>query len=337
MKISEGPVSCRICGNERDNSRFRIREMMFDTREEFDYFQCGSCGCLQIERFPVDISHYYSRGYYSLKPGFARMLAFHLRDEFAFTGKSITGRMVFYLYPNYALSHISRLCVPLSARILDIGCGSGLMIDCLTRNGFNNVTGIDPYLDSEVILHSGARLKKASIEDVKGQWDLVMFHHSLEHLPDPLSALTHAQRLLARDGMCLVRVPTVSSYAWERYGTDWVQLDAPRHFFLFSTAALELLSRKAGFDVGNITYDSTPLQLWGSEQYAMDIPLFSRHSLMKNPFARTFSRAQKRDFRLLTRRLNEEERGDQIALVLKPEPPCGKSPRFKKGPGKDSG
>ena len=337
MRITEGLVSCRICGNERDNSRFRSREMMFGTREEFDYFQCGSCGCLQIERFPEDMSRYYSRGYYSLEPGFAERLAFQLRDEFALTGKSIIGRMVFYLYPNYALSHISRLCIPLSARILDVGCGSGLMIDCLTRNGFDNVTGIDPYLDSDIVLRSGAQLKKASIEDEKGQWDLVMFHHSLEHLPSPLSALAHAQQLLARDGMCLVRVPTVSSYAWERYGTNWVQLDAPRHFFLFSTAALKFLSRKAGFDVVNITYDSTPFQLWGSEQYAMDIPLFSRRSLMKNPFSRSFSRAQKRDFRLLARRLNEEERGDQISLVLKPSAPFGKSPGFEKGPGKDSG
>ncbi len=52
-------VACRICGNERDNTRVRCREMMFGTREAFDYFPCGSCGCLQIERFPVDMSRYY--------------------------------------------------------------------------------------------------------------------------------------------------------------------------------------------------------------------------------------------------------------------------------------
>ena len=115
-----------------------------------------------------------------------------------------------------------------------------------------------------------------------------------------------------------MRVPTVSSYAWERYRTDWVQMDAPRHFFLFSTGAVELLAQKAGFKVRNIVYDSTSLQIWGSEQYAMDVPLFSRRSLAKNPFARTFSRAQKRGFRELARRLNEEGRGDQIAVVLEP-------------------
>lgn len=317
MRDLDGRIACRICGNEYGNSRFRCREMMFGTREKFDYFQCGSCGCLQIERFPEAMSRYYSGGYYSLEPGIPERLAFRVRDDFAFTGKGLAGRFVFHLYPNYALSHIPRLGVPPSARVLDVGCGSGSMIDCLKRHGFDNVRGIDPYLDSDVVLRSGARLKKASIEDVEGEWDLVMFHHSLEHLRDPISALTRARKLLAQGGRCLVRVPTVSSYAWERYGTHWVQLDAPRHFYLFSTAAIEVISRKAGFEVGDISYDSTSLQLWGSEQYAMDIPLFSRRSLMKNPLARTFSRSQKRDFRELARRLNEQERGDQIAVVLK--------------------
>ena len=276
MTTVDSPIVCRICGNERDNERFRCREMMFGTREQFDYFQCGSCGCLQIERFPEDMCPYYSGGYYSLAPGLPERLAFRVRDEFAFTGKGLAGRGVFHFFPNYALSHVKRLGIPPSARVLDVGCGSGLLIDCLKRHGFDNVTGIDPYLDSDVVLHSGARLKKASIEDVDGQWDLVMFHHSLEHLPDPLSALVKARRLLAKDGVCLVRVPTVSSYAWQRYRTDWVQLDAPRHFFLFSTGAVERISREAGFRVREITYDSTSLQLWGSEQYARDIPLFSR-------------------------------------------------------------
>jgi len=33
-------------------------------------------------------------------------------------------------------------------------------------------------------------------------------------------------------GWCVIRIPTVSSFAWEHYREQWVQLDAPRHFFL---------------------------------------------------------------------------------------------------------
>jgi SAM-dependent methyltransferase len=318
MTITDGLSACRICGNQSDNEPFRAREMMFGTREEFGYFVCRSCGVLQIERVPEDTSRYYSGGYYSLEPGIIERLAFRLRDEFAFGGKGLAGRAVFRLFPNYALMHVKRLGVSPLARILDVGCGGGFMIDCLKRHGFDHVSGVDPYLEADLVLPSGARLRKASIEELEGEWDLIMFHHSLEHLADPLSALATARRLLAQDGVCLVRVPTISSYAWERYRTDWVQLDAPRHFFLFSTAGMELLSQKAGFKVRDIMYDSTSLQIWGSEQYSLDIPLFSKRSLAKNPFARTFSGAQKRAFRELARRLNEEGRGDQIAVILEP-------------------
>ena len=42
--------------------------MMFGLREEFGYFQCSSCNCLQIDEFPKDISKYYStENYYSFK------------------------------------------------------------------------------------------------------------------------------------------------------------------------------------------------------------------------------------------------------------------------------
>src|SRR5687768_11904787 len=66
MAVGPGPKSeCRICGNAAGNRDFRVREMMFSTREEFGYFQCASCGCLQIASIPSDMSPHYPAGYYS--------------------------------------------------------------------------------------------------------------------------------------------------------------------------------------------------------------------------------------------------------------------------------
>jgi SAM-dependent methyltransferase len=47
-----------------------------------------------------------------------------------------------------------------------------------------------------------------------------------------------AASLLACKGIIVVRIPAVSSYAWERYGVAWMQLDAPRHFFLHSPKSM---------------------------------------------------------------------------------------------------
>ena len=40
---------CKICGNERSNREYKIKEMMFGFRDEFSYMLCANCGCLQIK------------------------------------------------------------------------------------------------------------------------------------------------------------------------------------------------------------------------------------------------------------------------------------------------
>ena len=57
--------TCRICGNKEGNVLYLAREMMFGLREEFTYFECAQCGCLQIAEFPADMSAYYPDDYYS--------------------------------------------------------------------------------------------------------------------------------------------------------------------------------------------------------------------------------------------------------------------------------
>ena len=47
---------CRICSNTKSNLYFDVREMMYGSREKFEYFQCSKCGCLQIENIPNDIA-----------------------------------------------------------------------------------------------------------------------------------------------------------------------------------------------------------------------------------------------------------------------------------------
>ena len=43
---------CNICGNRKDNNHFIVKEMMFGLLDEFNYFQCFKCRCLQIAEIP---------------------------------------------------------------------------------------------------------------------------------------------------------------------------------------------------------------------------------------------------------------------------------------------
>ncbi len=58
-------MQCRICENEKGNRLFKFKEMHIGLREEFTYFQCVNCRCIQIEEIPENMSKYYPSDYYS--------------------------------------------------------------------------------------------------------------------------------------------------------------------------------------------------------------------------------------------------------------------------------
>jgi SAM-dependent methyltransferase len=207
------------------------------------------------------------------------------------------------------------------SRILDVGCGAGRLLHSLAGIGFQSLLGIDRFLRADragaAPGNPGCRIERLDISEVRGPFDLVMFHHSFEHLDDPEGTLRHVARLLAPGGWCLIRTPTPSSFAWREYGTDWVQLDAPRHLCLASVAGAARLADRAGFRLLEVRDDSTAFQFWGSEQYRRGIPLESERSYAKHPDASPFSRREIRAFEARARELNRRRDGDQVALYLR--------------------
>ena len=309
------PSTCRICGVTADNDFYAVREMMFGTGDLFDYFQCSACSCLQIVEFPVDISRYYPAHYYSFTP--KRRLFQHnivdkamrrFKDRHTVFNDGIAGSLVSRFSPNKKLAALSRVPLNEHSRILDVGCGDGWRLYALREIGFRNLFGLDPFLEQDIVYDNGVQVLKRSIHEMRGEWDLVMYHHSFEHVPDPLFELTMVFRLLPAGGCCLLRIPTVSSYAWEHYRENWVQLDAPRHYHLHSLASIEVLAGKAGFVVTEVLYDSTKDQFQGSELYQKGVPLVSGNGM--------FGLSQERQWKREAKKLNREKRGDQAAFYL---------------------
>jgi SAM-dependent methyltransferase len=192
---------------------------------------------------------------------------------------------------------------------LDVGCGSGTLLQRLARAGFQNLTGVDPFVKTSSI-SNGVKILKYEINDLDGEFDLIMFHHSFEHVTDPSQALAATRRLLSKSGRCLIRVPTCSSFAWKHYGKNWVQLDAPRHIVIFSREGFAKLALLAGFDLNETIDDSSEFQFIGSEMYCRDI------ALMSQPFERMFSPKQIDEYRQKAAQLNSQCLGDQAAFII---------------------
>jgi SAM-dependent methyltransferase len=279
--------ACRVCTESVECDIFTLKEMMYGTHEPFDYARCGKCGCLQIQEIPSDLARHYPSNYYSQQP----------RAEPAMPTGLKRFLMRWYcrsavLHPDAPLHRTIRRLLPMpmdfvtigqylleghlrsaTDRILDVGSGaSPYRLAAMRRCGFAAVEGIDPYLAADCV-YEGVPVYRRVIEDVEGEFGMVMFHHSLEHVPDPVATLTHAARLLRSGGTCLVRVPVMNTHFWRRFGGNWVELDAPRHLHLFAVETMEILARCAGFRVRKTVFDSERWEITSSIQYEHGIPL----------------------------------------------------------------
>ncbi len=317
--------TCNICKNQTGNTPYHVREMRLGLREVFTYFQCSVCECLQIQNIPPDISKYYPRNYYSYatvggNENIGKLSKFlrTVRLKHKLQKPSIAGFILEKLFGAPDLpGPFGKLKVDPDARILDYGCGSGHLLTRLAAKGYVNLTGADPYISSPLCYSNGVLIHKTDIFGLDGIYDFIMLNHSFEHMPNPREVLASLKEHMAPNGQLLIRIPVASSYAWHHYRENWVQLDAPRHFYLHSLDSIQRLTNEAGFKTESIKFDSDMLQFWGSEQYLQDIPLQDIKSFGENPSNSIFTSEEIANFQEKTKRLNETNDGDQIALFLR--------------------
>jgi SAM-dependent methyltransferase len=312
---------CRACVAGGPWRSYRVREMMFGSREEFLYLECARCGCLQIGEVPIDLGRFAPAEHYAHLPeggsgGSVASTIRRLRNGYAIDGRGVAGRFLnlVFSYPRGEVFRwLQRNGISRKSAILDVGCGTGGLLRDLEEVGYSELMGVDPYLPEDMTLPEGTVIRCAGLQDLVGaarRFDLICLHHAFEHMGDQEGTLTSVHHLLSAGGECVIRMPVVSSFAWEHYREDWVQLDAPRHLALHTIESMRMLAERTGFELVEVIYDSNELQFVGSEMYQRDI------ALAEDP-GDLFSAKQKREFRRRAEDLNQVCRGDSAAFVLR--------------------
>jgi SAM-dependent methyltransferase len=155
-------------------------------------------------------------------------------------------------------------------RALDVGCGRGDLAAALLARGWR-VAGVEPSERAAAIARRrgievlGDTLATAALDDES--YDVVVFRHSLEHLPDPVGDLGRVREALRPGGRVVISVPNFGSWQRRRFGADWFHLDLPRHRTHFTAASLGCALRRAGLSVGEQFTTTSVLGLPGSLQY----------------------------------------------------------------------
>jgi SAM-dependent methyltransferase len=312
-------TACRICGNETGNRSYTAREMMFGYRDEFRYFECADCGCLQITEIPQDLEKYYPASYYSFgRAADTRLdpvssLIRRARARYCLLGSNRLWGLKSKHYGSY--DWFKKSNAGFDSRILDVGCGTGKRLIEMRKDGFTDLTGQDPFISETVYYENGVKVIKGELSEMEGAYDLIMLHHSFEHMADPLAVMKELHRLLAPGGYVLIRVP-LASHAWRHYGIDWVGVDAPRHFYLHTVRSMNVLADQAGFVVRDTTFDSGALQFWASELIKKDVPLMEETEDGVRSRKTTFSKAEMRAFKKRAEGLNRNGEGDAACFYL---------------------
>jgi 2-polyprenyl-3-methyl-5-hydroxy-6-metoxy-1,4-benzoquinol methylase len=275
-------LCCCICGNKDENTKYTVKERLLGKDESFLYFQCGKCDLLQISPPPPNnIGEYYPSDYYAhTEPrGFIKFMDSIIKKAIIYRYTKNKHRFIGLLGSLILRDQMPPIEVTdgiLNKKILDVGAGSGKLLKTLLKAGFTNVLGVDPFIADDILIQDTDNtnkilVKKGFVNDIKETFDIVMLNHSLEHMPEQLEPLIYIRELLNDKGICIVTLPTVSSYAWDKYRENWYSLEAPRHFYLHSIKSINLLVEKAGFKVDKIRYNSNHSQITRSKYYQKNI------------------------------------------------------------------
>jgi SAM-dependent methyltransferase len=305
-------AECRVCAKTSRMDPYDLHESMFGTKEKFRYLLCPICGSMQIETIPEDMGRYYPPDYYSIGGSKGSALVHWVRSQGLLHSAghfSLLGLLLRLFRRLPSDSIWLQACRPeLDCRILDVGCGRGDRLRELSLAGFTQLSGVDPYLDSDFEAAPGVWVKRGNLDSIEGQFDLIMLHHSLEHVKDPRETMTQVGKRLAAKGKALVRVPVMGKFAWRTYGADWVQLDPPRHLHQITEHGISALAECAGLEVTSVIFDSFALQFSGSEKI--------RHTRVAGAPAPSPHWIQRRRFNQRAAKLNQASDGDQACFIL---------------------
>lgn len=305
---------CVVCQNETSNT-IEVSEMMLGTRDLFNYRVCQSCGSLTIDAPPKNLDKYYPSNYYSYKKpknsSKLKGLLQKIKEQHVLNKKTFLGCFLNLIYQENSNLKAIGLCLKnnKNPKILDIGSGAGHLLKKLERHGLTKLYGIDPYLKKDMKI-GNIKLTKANIVDcVKDnkKYDIVLLSHVLEHLENPSEEIENIKNLIKENGKIIIRIPLSSSKAFEIFGKNWFQIDAPRHLFVPTFKGVLALAKRQHLKTNHFFFDSNYTQFVVSKKYSKDIPL-NKQSKPKIWI--------KLYYNLLAKKLNKANNGDQATFIF---------------------
>lgn len=283
-------TDCVLCRTDVAEEVAVLRDRAFPGDEEFRVVRCRSCGLhyLSPRPTPAAIARYYPDEYgcflscapdrppFSPAPWKRRLkelvLALHLGYSEFPTGPRLLRPLVWLITAPLAWRFRDLLRAQGDRRLLDVGCGTGNALSMHAAFGWRT-WGVEMHPPTaETARRRGHEVFTGTLEQADyadGFFDVVMFHHSLEHVHAPDAALAEAFRVLKPGGRLLVALPNAGGLPRRLFRGAWYPWDPPRHLWHFDARTLGQLLRRTGFRIIGLRTPSPALILWRSLMVAL--------------------------------------------------------------------
>jgi 2-polyprenyl-3-methyl-5-hydroxy-6-metoxy-1,4-benzoquinol methylase len=250
--------TCPICSGIKTVHAFTAVDLNWETQGSFPYIRCNDCGAFFRPAGSTLPAGAYPWGYGSFLNPESHLLQSRI--------DSIANRR--------RAAFLESIRKP--GTILDVGCGSGFFLAYLCSQGWH-VHGLETAVEHVAFARDILGLLNVSMQawpptnGTLRNFDAVSMIHLIEHMPDPITALTAAHQSLCKGGVLLLETPNIDSWPARIFGPQWVTLDAPRHMVLFGPKSLARCLRSAGFEeIRRITYSPSTMDWSESLRYSLN-------------------------------------------------------------------
>ena len=253
-------VPCLICESV-DTSHF-LDARDHTTGQVFALHHCAGCGFVFTWPQPANLNEYYPAYYRQYHPLFLRFLKLMQEAK--------------------TLGSIRKLGPP--GRALEIGCGEGWVLAALKNRGWR-VAGLERTAASArfAAQELGVPMVVGGLEALRhtAQFDLIILHQVLEHLPQPMQTLKACGQLLRPGGRMIIEVPNLGSWQFQYARQHWVHLDVPRHLGHFTPDSMRRALARAGLEVQRYSFVSLEYDPFGWVQAVLNQLGFPQNLLLR--------------------------------------------------------
>ena len=190
----------------------------------------------------VSFTQKLGNGYRNFRYGAKMRSAIKLGALAAFAAPVLRGRI------DNSFRYLLKVKEGQSARLLDVGCGSGDFLAMAANAGWTTF-GTEPDEFSRDRARASGLDVRATISEFAGEprFDAITLSHVIEHVPDPVRTLRDCRERLKPGGFLYLATPNLESVGHQIYGRHWRGLETPRHLVLFNRNSLTDALAIAGF------------------------------------------------------------------------------------------